>query len=70
MKKQDLIFSLLMVIFLHHRKQLVLGYCNQIALQNPGDNSEISLVNEFGIGTFNSYTIGFWLLFSPSITKE
>ena len=72
MKKQDLILFLLIVIFLLPRKQMVLGYLNKIALQNPVDNSAISLVDEFGIGTFNSFTIGFWLHYSPPtpITNE
>ena len=67
MKKQDLILFLLIIIFLLPRKQMVLGYLNQIALHNVVDNSAISLVNEFGIGTFNSFTVGFWLYYSPPI---
>ena len=64
MKKLYLIQSLLIILFLLQRKQMALGYCDQIALQYPADNTTISLENEFGNGSFSSFTIGFWLYYS------
>ena len=62
MKRENL---LIIIIFLLKRQQMVQGYCNQIVSQKPADNTSIPLQNE-GNGTFSSFTIGFWLYYSPS----
>ena len=67
MKKFHLMLSSIIFIFLLPKKQMVMGYLNQIALQNPVDNSSMTVEYAFGggggggggDGTFTSFTIGF-----------
>ena len=62
MKRTNII---IIIIFLLKRQQMVQSYCNQIVLQNPTDNTPISLQMMKLLEHSVHLQLAFWLYYSP-----